>query len=1138
MRKSRFFMHGIIAVMAGLFIAGGFLNPYALAYEKDPVEISNTIDRMYQEALVLYKKKRYDLSQERLHSILQMIESNHMVQLWRQNTKARPTEKVVKEMISDIEVVIARQQNQRQGTINQREERRDAVLARRMAEAELARRKREQQSQLRAEQIVVVKQDWDKKHAALAAQIEAEREELAAQRAAKKAQVEQQREELRLKQKEERRLREDEVERLAQLKQAQQQMEREQRAEQRIARDEERQREKEEALKARAAAREQAEAAKLVSAQERQREKQALEVKRAELRQRAEEERIALKAERERQKEEALKARISAREQAETAKLVKAQERERLQEQRQQAREQRAVERAEREREIAAKRDEVRKQEEMLLAKQQAAEEKVRKAQEKARIAQEKAQLAQQQTLLAEKLAQEKSLLAQKLAEEKVREQASVLDTPVQTAKLTLQDEVRQLEIDVLRKKRVRQPAPAKANAADDAYERKVQHRVKTPPVNVDAPLDRKALREQERMRRAAQHQTKREEQAQAKRAMRRMREEDRQAKLEERKRRRALLTTEQQERYDEQQQKALKHSSHRGKEQHDAEMIRRVESLWKQSNRLYKQGMYDQAIGLFQEIIVLEGNPRIKYTPYAEKLIKQAEDRMSEKQKLDRHRNKVQRIEDTEDEMMEEVFERQIPPYVNPPKVTVELEKDSLIEPPVVRKKMRKKRVTMDFDKVGLQSVMRFLSKESGINYVASQNVLNLDPVVTARFQNTTLEEVTKYITKSLGLIYRVDKDVVWIADPEEIANEAMETRVYYLTKGGGLFTEFSSLSGGDTGLGGSSSSINQVFTIEDTLKEMVPWPGDAKLTYDKRLNALIVRNTPQNLQMMEDIIYNLDVEPCQILIEARFIEIDVTDTKELGFEFKSTSDLPIDEENGQFSWGMGPGGVDFTDFTRAAEGLNLAYKGVLTQPQFDVILHALDENKKIKTLSSPRITTLNNQLASIKVVDEWIYPSRYEYEVVQSDINGDGDFADAGETTYKNVPKDFLRRDVGIILKVIPAVGADRRTISLSLIPEVSDATEDAFTFAGDVSLPKFTSRNLSTTVVVNSADTVVLGGLVKENRTHTVTKVPLLGDIPFLGNLFKKDTDLVTRKNLLIFVTAKVLNPQGQEVVVAQK
>jgi general secretion pathway protein D len=287
---------------------------------------------------------------------------------------------------------------------------------------------------------------------------------------------------------------------------------------------------------------------------------------------------------------------------------------------------------------------------------------------------------------------------------------------------------------------------------------------------------------------------------------------------------------------------------------------------------------------------------------------------------------------------------------------------------------------------------------------------------------------------------------------------------------------------------------------------------------------------------------LYTLDVAPTQVLIEARFMEVDITDTTELGLEWKLDADFPTKLERRVTGSDhqqiiSKDSGLDFASLARATEGFNLTYKGLLTQPQFEAVLHLLSESKKIKTLSSPRITTLSNQLATIKVVDEWIYPTRYEYEVVQTDKNGDGDFSDAGETTYKNVPKDFMRRDVGILLKVIPSVGADKKTINLSLIPEVSEGAADGFTYAGEVTLPKFTSRNLSTTVIANSGDTVVLGGMIKESRTKTVTKVPFFGDIPILGHLFRQSSDSVQRKNLLIFVTARVISPSGQEVVVAE-
>jgi type II secretory pathway component GspD/PulD (secretin) len=569
-------------------------------------------------------------------------------------------------------------------------------------------------------------------------------------------------------------------------------------------------------------------------------------------------------------------------------------------------------------------------------------------------------------------------------------------------------------------------------------------------------------------------------------------------------------------------------------KQVEDAAKIRKADALWIRARKLYSAGMYEQAVRDFQEIVKIEGNPRIKYTPAAKDYIEKANAKMEQSKQADFEKQ----VERRDTEMLNEATVRTLAPYAEPPEISEKEISQTYFEPPLIRKQLREKKISMDFDQVDIKSVISFLSQESGVNFIASQKVLEMGLKVTARFEQTPLDEVVKYITKGQGLLYRIDKEVVWIAHPEEIAQEALETRVYYLIRGGGLFTEFSGTAGGTTesGLGSSSGQINKIVTIEDTLKEVVSWPQDAKLTFDKRINALIVRNTPQNLQMLEDILYSLDVVPYQILIEARFLEVDVTDTKELGLEWKFNDDFAIEQKDGEFSHGVAKNsGADFSNFAGAAQGLNLTYQGVLTTPQFQVALHALQENKKIKTLSSPRVTTLNNQLATIKVVDEWIYPTRYDYEIVQFDTNGDGDFNDANETLYQNVPKDFIRRDVGILLKVIPSIGTDRKTISLSLIPEVSEATADYFSYTGDVKLPLFTSRNLSTTIVVNSGDTVVLGGLIKESHTKINTKVPLIGDIPFLGRFFNKDTDSVQRKNLLIFVTAKMLTPAGEEVVV---
>ncbi|MBI1992796.1 MAG: hypothetical protein HYS71_06185 [Candidatus Omnitrophica bacterium] len=103
------------------------------------------------------------------------------------------------------------------------------------------------------------------------------------------------------------------------------------------------------------------------------------------------------------------------------------------------------------------------------------------------------------------------------------------------------------------------------------------------------------------------------------------------------------------------------------------------------------------------------------------------------------------------------------------------------------------------------------------------------------------------------------------------------------------------------------------------------------------------------------------------------------------------------------------------------------------------------------------------------------------------------------------------------------------DLRTITLALKPEVSEKkTED--TFGGEISLPRFTARNLETTVVVEDGDTVMLGGLMKDTTAKTITKVPLLGSLPIVGLLFRKEEQTAERSNLLIFVTAQLASPTG--------
>ena len=444
----------------------------------------------------------------------------------------------------------------------------------------------------------------------------------------------------------------------------------------------------------------------------------------------------------------------------------------------------------------------------------------------------------------------------------------------------------------------------------------------------------------------------------------------------------------------------------------------------------------------------------------------------------------------------------------------------------PAIRTKLGEP-ISFEFNDVALSDVLDFLGDAANVSIIPSPQLDLKTRRVTLKVDKLPLEHAIKYLAKSLTLAYRIEGDAVLLATPEEFSNEPMETRVFFLHNGLGPMA-----------LETSAVEPNPAVAMESIAKLVqasVPQPPDSKFIVDERSGALVVTNTGENLSLIERLLSQLDVTPIQVLIEARFLELTGTDLEHLGLEtvLNNATDLTKKTStNGT----RGPGhqiakgaGFKFPSLARESEGLNLTLEGVLTGAQFETVLHLLEESKKTKTLSAPRVTALNNQTAIIRVVEEFNYPTRYEVSLIQFDINGDGDFDDAGETEFANVPQDLQKRDIGILLNVTPSVGRDMKTLTLVLAPEVSQFSQFR-DLGGGVTVPEFTSSKLTTSVVMEDGQTVVLGGLMKDTTSNTVTRVPILGDLPLVGGLFRQSETTSTRKNLLIFITARLLMPRG--------
>ena len=452
---------------------------------------------------------------------------------------------------------------------------------------------------------------------------------------------------------------------------------------------------------------------------------------------------------------------------------------------------------------------------------------------------------------------------------------------------------------------------------------------------------------------------------------------------------------------------------------------------------------------------------------------------------------------------------------------------------------------IAADFREVDFEAALNFLAESAGVTIVLSPKSEELSRPITMHLVDIPLQQALDYLVKGQGLVYRFDEEAIFVATLDEMEAEPMETRMFILNQGPGLFATFDPIPESREGVALQPVGIKRLTTLKDILQEVVPQVSGSSFSLNERTGALMVTHVPYYLQQVERLLVELDILPIAVRVEARFVELTVTDTDEFGFDAALTGDAALTKTEDRDGKTLGPNlklsalgdqlrrgtKIDFTAFARqtSGEGLNLTFQGILTGTQYQAVLHALGENKKTKTLSAPQVTPLNNQTAALKVVTEFVYATQYDASVKKEDLNGDGDFADVvsgvRETRFVNVPQGFVTKDLGILLNVTPSVGRDRNTIILALKPEVSEKKTDD-TFSGEVTLPRFTTRSLTTTVVIEDGQTVMLGGLMKDTTSKTLTKVPVLGSLPLLGALFRKKSDSVERSNLLIFVTARVV------------
>ena len=276
----------------------------------------------------------------------------------------------------------------------------------------------------------------------------------------------------------------------------------------------------------------------------------------------------------------------------------------------------------------------------------------------------------------------------------------------------------------------------------------------------------------------------------------------------------------------------------------------------------------------------------------------------------------------------------------------------------------------------------------------------------------------------------------------------------------------------------------------------------GPVRIVANSRNNSLLVRATPRAYELIEATLRRLDTAPLQVLIEATIAEVILNDQLRYGVQyFLESGDVQAGFNSSASA--VGAFGAALLNPLARVPGFNFLYRG----GDVNVAIDALARITDVRVLSSPSVVVQDNRLATLSVGSEVPIVTR----VAQSIDNLDAPLVSNVEY-----------RETGVILKVRPRISSNDN-VSLEIGQEVSRVDEAAISA---VDSPTFTQRRITSEVNVLSNQTVVLGGLIQDSENLTQNKIPLLGDIPILGNLFRSNDRIAGRTELIVFLTPRIV------------
>jgi type IV pilus assembly protein PilQ len=406
---------------------------------------------------------------------------------------------------------------------------------------------------------------------------------------------------------------------------------------------------------------------------------------------------------------------------------------------------------------------------------------------------------------------------------------------------------------------------------------------------------------------------------------------------------------------------------------------------------------------------------------------------------------------------------------------------------------------ISLNFQDIPVRTVLQIIADYNGFNLVTSDSVTGN---ITLRLDGTPWDQALDIVLKVRGLDKRMDGNILMIAPSDELAaREAKELQaLQQVEQLEPLMSEFLPI---------NYAKAADIAALLNN-KDATLLSARGNVAVDDRTNTLLVKDTATTIENVRRLLRRLDVPVKQVLIESRMVTVKDNVRDEIGLRWGFS-----DQQNDRAWSGTAPGANNLAGGTVPALNdrwnVNLPVANPAGSIAFhvtkfadgtllDLELSALEQENKGEIIASPRITTANQKKARIEQGTEIPY--------LEASSSG------ATTVTFKKAV---------LSLEVTPQITPDNKII---LDLEITQDTRGETVSTGNGPAQAIDTQRIQTQVLVDNGATVVLGGIYQQQMTNTTSKVPVFGDIPYLGNLFKRRNDFNEKTELLIFVTPKIL------------